>query len=336
MKININEATKLSVNYLIKLGLSGEEPELVARNLIEAELAGRKTHGLVKLLAFKRSFECQKFNTDLFKVDVINESLVSIYLDGHNKLGYGHIYKSLDMGFKKARTSKLVSVGIKNLRTTGYIGDYARRATENDLIFIGFNNSPGGLVPHGSKKGLWGTNPLTVGIPANDIPVILDMASSQITWGDLLIAKSEGKTIKKGVAIDSSGKLTTDPTEVMNGGGLLPFFGHKGSGLAFIVALLAGALTGSQTESGISSGDLGAGSFYILVDPTLFRPLADFKRGVETAIYKLKNAPKAEGFVEVYFAGEQSARLRRQQLAEGLVDISDIVLGQVRSFITET
>ncbi len=333
MRIDIDKVTKLSINYLIKLGLSWEESELITQNLIEAELAGKKTHGFVKLLAFKESFDRQKFNTNLFEIDLVNESPVSIYLDGHNKLGYGHIYKSLDMAFEKVKVSKLVTVGIKNIKTTGYIGDYARRVTENGLIFIGFNNSPGGLVPYGSKKGLLGTNPLTVGIPTNDIPVILDMASSQITWGDLLVAENEGKTIRDGVAVDSDGKLTTDPIKVMDGGGLLPFFGHKGSGLAFIVALFAGILTDSHTKSDVRMDKMGSGSFYILIDPTLFRSLADFKKDIETAICELKNSPKAEGFVEIYFAGEQSGRLRRQQLAEGLVDVSGILLKKIKNFI---
>jgi L-2-hydroxycarboxylate dehydrogenase (NAD+) len=95
------------------------------------------------------------------------------------------------------------------------------------------------------------------------------MASSQITWGDLLVAKNAGKEIKEGAAIDGEGNLTTDPGKAMEGG-LLPFFGRKGSGLAFIVELLGGALTGSRVGNNVAGG---WGSFYILIDPTLFRPL---------------------------------------------------------------
>lgn len=332
MKININKATQLSIDFLIKLGLSDEESKLITQNLIEAELTGKKTHGFVKLLSFKKSFDCKKFNADLFKIDMIDESLVSIYLDGHNKLGYGYIYKSLERAFEKIKNSKLVVVGIKNLKTTGYIGDYARIAAENNLIFIGFNNSPSGLVPYGSRDALLGTNPITVGIPTSDIPVILDMASSQITWGDLLIAKNEQKSIKNNVAIDSDGHFTNDPIKVMDGGGLLPFFGHKGSGLAFIVALLAGVLTDSHIESN-RMNNIGAGSFYILIDPTLFRPIIDFKNDIKIIINELKGSSKAKGFTEIYFAGERSGRLRQKQLLNGLVDISDISLKKIKNFL---
>jgi L-2-hydroxycarboxylate dehydrogenase (NAD+) len=329
MKISINKAIQHSLNYLAKLGISKEEAELITENIIDAELAGRKTHGFVRLLSFKKSFDEQKLNIDPLEINIISQSPVSLYLNGRHKLGYGPIYKSLGLAFEKIKTSKIIIVGIKDLGVTGYIGSYARKATEKNLIFIGFNNSTGGLIPFGSKKELWGTNPLTVGIPTNDIPVILDMASSQITWGELLVAKNEGKLIKEGVALDANGNPTTNPTEAMSGG-LLPFFGHKGSGLAFIVELLGGALTGSRVGYQVPGG---WGSLYILIDPTIFRPLADFKKDVTMAINELKTSPKATGFNEIYFAGEKSAKLRQKQINEGMVDISDTVLKQVEKLL---
>lgn len=332
MKINIDEATKKSIDYLIKLGLSKKESELISRNLIEAELKEKKTHGFIKLLSFKESYDCKKFNNDPFIIDIIDESPVSIHLNGHNKLGYGYIYESLNIALKKIKTSKIIAVGIKNIKSTGYIGDYARIAAENDLIFIGFNNSHSGLIPYGSKKSLWGTNPITIGIPNNGIPVILDMASSQITWGDLLLAKDKGKKIKNNVAVDNNGDLTNDPKKVINGGGLLPFFGHKGSGLAFVVSLLAGGLTDSHIKND-RPNDMGSGSFYILIDPNLFRPVNDFKNDIKIAICELKNSPKAKGFSEIYFAGENSDNLRRKKLTEGFLDIDENILKKINNFL---
>jgi LDH2 family malate/lactate/ureidoglycolate dehydrogenase len=103
-------------------------------------------------------------------------------------------------------------------------------------------------------------------------------------------------------------------------GGLLPIAGHKGSGLAFMVELLAGALPGSRVGYAVPGG---WGSFAILIDPTIFRPLVDFKNDVEKAIKELKAAPKAEGFHEIYFAGEQSHKKREECLKTGVVDIND-------------
>lgn len=325
MKVNIDDATKLSVSFLQSLGLSEEESVLITQNLIDAELAGKETHGFIRLLSFKSKSDVGKLNKDDLRLDIISESSVSLHINGHHKLGYGIIYKSLDLAFEKIKTAKIVSVALKDLGMTGYIGGYARKAAENNLIFIGFNNSPRGLVPYGSKKDLWGTNPLTIGIPTGDIPVILDMASTLTTWGELLVARNEGRKIKPGVAIDSEGRPTTDPVAAISGG-LLPFAGHKGSGLGFIVELLGGALTGSRVGCVVPGG---GGCFYILIDPTLFRPLQDFKRDIKAALEELKNAPKMKGFKEIYFPGEQSHKLRQKQLSEGMIEINDNIFKQI-------
>lgn len=319
MLIKISEAIEQSNSYLQALGLSQEESELITQNLIDAELAGRKTHGFVRLPSFKKKADEGTLNTEPFKLEVINETPTSLHINGRRKLGYAPIYKSLEAAFEKIKTVKLFSVALKDLSVTGYIGSYARIAAEHDLIFVGFNNSPGGLIPYGSKKELWGTNPLTIGVPTDDIPVILDMASSQITWGDLLVAKSENKQIKEGVAVDTEGNPTTDPAKAMEGG-LLPFAGHKGSGLGFIVELLGGALTGSRVGYAVPGG---WGSFYILIDPTIFRPLKDFKRDIRLTIGELKIAPRADGFQEIYFPGEQSHNKRLEALKNGTIEIND-------------
>lgn len=326
MKIKIDEAKHISISNLESLGFSSEEAELITNNLIDAELAGRKSHGFIRLISFKVQANEGKLNTKKLVIDVINESFVSLHIDGHYKLGYGIIYKSLDLTFKKVKISKIVSVGIKNVVMTGYIGGYARKAVENDLIFIGYHNSPARLIPYGAKTSLWGTNALTVGIPAVGPPIILDMASSQITFSDLLMAKNEGRKIRQGTALDNNSKPTTDSAKAMLGG-LLPFAGHKGSGLAFIIELLGGILTGSTSSNNLHSN---WGSFYILIDPTLFRPLVDFKKDVKVAIDELKNAPRAEGFKEIYFPGEQSYKRRQQQLTEGVIELDDKVLKSIK------
>lgn len=330
MKISIKEVEGLTYATLQKIGLSKDESVYVVDNIIDAELSGRKTHGLVRLLGLYKTSQSGTINNEYKDLDIISETSNSIHINAHNKMGYSIIYRSLEKAIEKTQRNKIVTVGIKDSGLTGYIGCYARKATEKDLIYIGFHNSPGGLIPFGTIKELWGTNPLTIGVPTNDIPVILDMASSQITWGDLLVAKSERKTIKNDVALDKEGKPTNDPLKVTEGGGLLPIAGHKGSGLAFIVELLAGALTGSRIGYSVPGG---WGSFYVLIDPTLFRPLDDFKNDVETAIKELKNSPKAEGFSEIYFAGEQSYKKRMECLKNGEVDISEKLFKNLKEII---
>ena len=158
------------------------------------------------------------------------------------------------------------------------------------------------------------------------MPVILDMASSKLTWGDLMVYRNEGVELKGGVAIDAEGKATTDPAKAMDGG-ILPVGEHKGSGLAFVVEILAGALTGSMVGGAVSGG---WGTFYILIDPSVYRPLNDFKKDIEAAIQKLKGSRKMDSFDEIYFPGEHSNELREGHLKSGIIEVSDRLWSQLK------
>jgi L-2-hydroxycarboxylate dehydrogenase (NAD+) len=325
MKIKIDEAKELALKVLEKSGFPEEERKLITENVMAAELAGRKSHGFNLLLSLTKMINVDHASMTVKvggeEMQVIKETNNSLYIDAKLKPGFYVIYKSLETAIPKAKKAGIYTVGIKNAGySTGYIGDYARKAAENDLIYIGFHSIYGDLVPFGAKKAIFGTNPITIGVPSESNPVILDMASSVATIGSVVIARNEGKKMKEGIGVDAEGKPTTEPMAVLNHGGVLPIAGHKGSGLAFMVELLGGALTASAIGF-IKPGAWG--SFYILVNPEMFRPVAEFKADVSLAIRELKNAPKAEGFAEIFFPGERSAWVRQNNLQAGEIEIDE-------------
>ncbi|MBU1034140.1 Ldh family oxidoreductase [Patescibacteria group bacterium] len=324
--MKITEAVDLSNQILAKLNFRIEEAELITKNLIEAELVEKKTHGLIRLLSIAKLVAQGKIAVNDEDIEVISEHPATIHFNGKYKAGFYVIYKSLEKAFVKVKQSGILAVGLKDLAyASGYIGDYARLAAEKNLIFIGFHNSPGGLVPFGTTKNLWGTNPVTIGVPTYSVPVILDMASSKSTWGNLLLAQNEGKNLEPDLAIDQTGRPTINPNEAMLGG-LLPIAGYKGSGLAFIVELLAGNLSDSRVGGAVEGG---WGSFYLLIDPALFKDIKSFKDDTQKAIDELKNSPKAEGVSEVFFPGEQSYLKREAHLTSGQIQISDKLLSEL-------
>jgi L-2-hydroxycarboxylate dehydrogenase (NAD+) len=320
VKLEIQSAVNLSNEILKYFGLTHTEAHLITENLIEAELTGKTSHGLMRLSTFRDKIDENKINISASSLKIIKETLNSIHIDGQFKIGISIIYQSMNRALEIASRSGFVCVGIKDIEFSGFIGAYARKATEKDLIFIGFNNSTGKIVPYGSLDRMWGTNPITIGIPTNNYPVILDMSSSQITWGDLLISKNANETIKKGLALDKNGKVVDEPLKVIQGGGLLPIAEYKGSGLAFIIELLAGGLTGSRIGYQVPGG---WGSFYILIDPNIFRALQDFKNDIDTAINELKTARKTNPGKEIFFAGEQSSLRREKHLKQGFINFDD-------------
>ena len=155
------------------------------------------------------------------------------------------------------------------------------------------------------------------------------MASSKITWGRLLLAKVEGKSLPEGVAVDAEGNLTTNPIEAVKGG-LLPIADHKGSEIAFIVEILAGALTNSRCGFDVEGG---WGSFFILIDPNILRPIEEFKTDVESLKNEVKNSPKAPGIDEIFFPGERSGKAREKNLKAGNFEISEVLYGQLLEMI---
>lgn len=320
MKLEIRDAEEMTNRVLQSWGICAEESKSITENLIEAELVQRKTHGLVTLPLIKHSIEQGTLNLANDQIAVIRESPVSLLIDGMRRSGFYVIGRALDLASAKIGNSGLVIVGLSNTApSTGLVGLYARKATERNLIFICFSNCEGGLVPFGLKAAIWGTNPFTVGIPTKDVPVILDMASTRVNWGKIFLAQLEGKDIEYGIAIDKDGHITTNPHEALEGG-ILPFAEHKGSGLAFIIELLAGALTRSRVGYSVPGG---WGTLFILIDPRLFGPIEEFQANTEAFIQEMKSAERMPGFGEVYYPGERSQELRQETLSLGFIDISD-------------
>ena len=326
-KISISEIKSISLKALSNLGLNNEEREYVIQNLLDAELANKKSHGFVRIPWIKNLVESDSIAVNEEQIEVLRDTPVSLLVDGKGKTGFYVVSKSLDMAIEKAKKSKMVIVGCTNTPpSSGYITSHAKKAVNNGFIFLAFNNSDGGLVPFGSTVPTFGTNPFTVGIPCTGHPFILDMASSKTTWGSLLVAEATGTELPEGVANDKEGNMTTDPIKAQEGG-VLPIAGHKGSGLGFVVELLGGALTASRVGDNVP-GEWG--STMILIDPEVLRDREEFISDVDSLIAEVKNSPKAPGFKEIYYPGEQSGKATEENLKNGELEIADKTIEAIK------
>jgi len=335
MKISLQDLNNLIVQFIESLGFSKTDSKPIAENFYEAEISGKKSHGIGNLLWFKRAvtvkgssgYEISTKERPTIKVK--KETPVSLLINGNHKPGHLVIRKALDLAFKKVKTSKVVLVGLCNTApSTGYVGFWARKATEKNLIFLCWNNSNGRNAPFGSTQRLYGTNPITIGVPSNNLPIILDMSTSKITVGQLMNFQREKKQLPDDSAIDSKGHITTDPDLTWIEGALLPIAGYKGSGLTFIGEMFAGALTGSRVGYSVPGG---WGTFFILFDPTIFRSLKDFKCDIDTAITELKESKKREGVTEIFYPGEKSQKTRVMNLTNGYIEIDNDLLEKLRA-----
>lgn len=323
MNVKIGELKDLSLNALKKIGFPDHDCHIIIDHLITAELCGKKSHGIVRIPRLKAQVESGKIKTLPDDPEIIKETPISLHINGKYKTALVVLDWAMDRAIPKAKKTMACFVGTKDVGpVSGMIGYYARKVAKKDLILLGFNNSVAGLTPHGSKESLWGTNPFTAGIPTNnpDLPIVLDMASAKMTFGDVMVHAALNKMLPEGVSVDKEGNPTTDPKKAAEGS-QLPFEGRKGSGLAMIVEILAGPLVGSKGGNAVAGGQWG--SFFILLNPELFRAVDGFKEDVQKMIDELKHSKKQEDVEEIFYPGEKSGMQMLKNLKNGTIDVPD-------------
>lgn len=322
--MKLQEAIALSNNYLLKIGFSNADAKIITEHLIDSELCGKPSHGLIRLPVLKNKVENGVLEINSSLITTVSESSSHVYIDAKRVCGMIVIQNSLNLALKKLEKSAIVCVGLKDIgHVSGRIGYYADFVAQKGHIFLGFNSSPAVIVPHQAKTALWGTNPFTAGIPSNEKPIIADFATSRITWGEVMLAKNKKGKLPTNTVLDEAGLPTIDPQKA---DGILPIAEHKGSALAYIVEILGGVLTNSRVNgTGLSNW----GTFYILINPSCFRSSQEFKKEVTASINQLKENTKDES-QPPFFPGEQSAIKKEEQMKLQEIEVPDELLAQLK------
>jgi LDH2 family malate/lactate/ureidoglycolate dehydrogenase len=311
MHLSVAEARALSEGILRRHGFEAAEATEITDVLVEAHLWGRPTSGLNHLRYVVKAA------ADRRPVCVLREDSRSVLLDGGNNPGFLVAQRAMRMAIEKARESGLAAAAAHNAYLGGINGYYAVMAARQDLIGLVTISSGRRVAPAGGIDPLFGTNPLAIAIPTLDEPIVLDMATASTNVGSLRRAERLHEAIAEGQAVTADGSPTTDPATAL-GGAILPFGGHKGSGLAMIVQCLGMLAGGAIVPEGIRD----FGYFLLAIDPALFMPAADYKaRTSELAEMMRASRPAAAGD-PVRVPGERSMRARARRLIEGF-DLDD-------------
>jgi LDH2 family malate/lactate/ureidoglycolate dehydrogenase len=205
----------------------------------------------------------------------------------------------------------------------GIAAYFAMQALPHDMIGLAVSHSDSLVAPYGAARPFFGSNPISVAIPAGDEePVVLDMATSVAAMGKVVAAKAAGEPIPLGWAIDAAGSPTTEPAEALEGS-LLPIGTYKGYGLGLVIEVLSALLAGSPFGPHVPvpfkiSGIQNLGHFFAALDLRRFQDPAVFKARMDQMIREVRALPRAPGSEEVLIAGEPEARCRRQRLKEGI------------------
>lgn len=311
------------VNIFEKAGVSTERAKIVATSLIEANLRGIDSHGVVRTAIYLERIEKGMIDPHA-EITVALESESVLLVNGNNTFGSVVGTEALNIAMSRAKQKGIALVGVNNSNHFGTGAFYAKKAIEENLILLVLSNASQTMPPTGGVRPFLGTNPLAVGIPSGDhSPFILDMATSVVARGKIIVEAQKGNSIPLGWAIDKEGRPTTDAHEALKGS-VLPLGGAKGYGISMFIDILAGVLTGAGFGKYVNNmyenwqEPQNVGHIFLAIDINRFMPVDYFKTRMDQYISEIKSEPKAEGVDEILIPGEIESRLSEERKRNGI------------------
>lgn len=306
----------------------------VADVLVDADLTGVSTHGVSRLAIYMQRMDVGVVSRKN-EIKIIRESPAALAIDAGNTLGAPSAKFAMNRCIEKAAEAGCCFATVRNSNHFGAAAYYTKLAATHGMIGFACTNLTGKIAPYGSADSYMGTNPISVAVPSDGKPVVLDMTPSVVALGKLILAQKLGKPIPEGWALDKDGKPTTDPA-AGRAGSLIPIGGPKGSGMAIIVDILSGILSGAGFGPHLHDlyGDMehpqGVGHFVGAIDVKHFIDPAAFTAGVAQMSGEIKSLRRVEGVKEILLPGERSLTKKERQLKEG-IDLPDPVVEELRT-----
>jgi len=312
------------------VGSSDREAKLVADHLVASNLAGHDSHGVGMLPIYVRCWTENNLKPNQ-KVELLRDKGPILVVDGGRGFGQVMAYEAMELGMAKAKKEGAAIVALRNSFHIGRIGYWSELCAKNGFASMHYvnvvDNEPI-VAMHGAGEPVMSTNPYSAAMPGRDGDplVLLDMATSKIAMGKARVAKNKGVPVPEGSLIDGDGRPTTDAGQMFPDrlGALVAMGEHKGSGLALICELFAGALTGGWTlqPGHPRTGGAVNNMLSIIIDPdALGDAEATLKEG-EAMVGYAKGARLRDGFDRILMPGEPEAIQRKQRLVKG-VDVDE-------------
>ncbi|MSP39523.1 MAG: Ldh family oxidoreductase [Deltaproteobacteria bacterium] len=333
-RINHEKLIRFVTRSFEKLGVPASDAEIAANVLVASDLRGVDTHGVIRFNpnAWYVKWLRDGVMTAQPNIRVIAENSSTALLDADNGMGFVAGHRAMEIAVKKAKETGVGIVTVRNSRHYGMSAYYSMLALPHDMIGIAMTNASRQVVPTFGREARFGTNPMSFAIPAQDEqPFVLDMATTTAAAGKLELAIRLGKPVPTGWALNEKAEPTTDPKVAQQARRLLPLGGsresgsHKGYGLGILVEILCGVLTGTLTA--LNPNQEPRGHFFGAIDPSSFRPAAEFKRDMDRLIRELKSTPPIEGESRVYVAGEIEFETAEERSERGIPLHSSVLKG---------
>jgi LDH2 family malate/lactate/ureidoglycolate dehydrogenase len=320
--IAVDKLSKACEKLLEKAGVPRDQAEIIAQVVVEADLRGISSHGILRLPAYIQRVLAGTMTADTQPV-VLRERGASLLLDAQCSFGQVAAVFAMERAICKAEEHGIGFVAVRNAGHFGIAAYYAMMALSHKMIGMVSANSAPSMAAWGGASPLFGTNPICVAIPTGEeVDIVLDMASSVVARGKIRLAVKKGEEIPLDWALDAQGLPTRDPNAAMKGT-LLPIGGPKGYGLALVVDVLSGVLTGSNFGKDVATTlefdrKVSAGFVVQALDISAFTNLDVFFKDIQSLIADIRNSPRAPGVERIYLPGEIEWLNQKERREKGI------------------
>ena len=320
MRIGREEIERFIRATLQCKGVPSEDAGIIADCLIMANLSGIDSHGVVRIAHYVRRLEFDSINPKP-RIKIEHRAPSLLYVDGDD--GFGHVvgYRAAQAAIEVCREQGTVTVAIGGSSHFGPASFFLQEPVAAGLAGMVMTNTDAIVVPFGTARRFFGTNPVAFGFPAPGAPFMLDISTSTIAYGKIALAQKENRPIPKDWALDESGRPTADPHALA---GMHPMAGHKGSGLALTIDVFCALMTGMPFGPHINrmyfelEEPRRLGHFMTFWDVSRFVPLEQFKQRMGQMINELHELPLFEGFQRIYYPGEIEGERRTERSEKGI------------------
>lgn len=329
MDYHVMDLKRFCQQIFERLGVNSEDAALAADALIRANLEGTDSHGISRLAIYAKRMREGRINSKpLITCHKKGESVLLV--NGDNGLGQIVSAHAIQKGIELAKETGVAAIAVRNSNHFGTAAYFCQLACEAGVAAMVLTNSPSGIPPWGGTKAFFGTNPIAFGFPTGtSTPVIIDMSTSVVARGKIILAAKQGQPIPNGWAINEQGDDTQDPSEALKGA-VLPIGGAKGYTLALAVeiftGILSGAAFGPHVQNIYNEKDQHAnvGHFFLLFDIEKFMPLTQFYAVMSLFLEEMKSVPKTKEVKEILYPGERRAREYRTKIETGIALSSQV------------
>jgi len=317
---DVNCIRENALRVLLQAGVEFENAQIIVDSMIEADMCGVSTHGIRMLPPYIQKITSKQFSNQ--EIEVLKSTPVFTTVDAKNCVGAVSAYKCMKIALDKSATSGIHIVFAKNCNTLGPAFYYAEMAAKEGKIGCVCCNAPAAMPAANGLEAMLGTNPFAFACPSKTKGmIVIDMATSIVAKSKFETARINGEKLPEGWALDKEGHPTTDPVEAIQGF-VLPMAGFKGYGIAMMIDIISGVMSGAGYLNKVgkfyskTGSAMNVGQMFMVIDPAQIYP-GDFKEEMDNYILTLRSSKSCMG-TEILLPGDDRIKARKFALQEGI------------------